>query len=64
VEAAESSESESDEDSVDVVEQRKSTPARTPLPPTASSTTADSRRSSTTSDKLARGNKNDNLTIV
>ncbi|XP_025423853.1 RING finger protein nhl-1 isoform X4 [Sipha flava] len=58
VDTLETTESESEEDSVEVpvAEPRKATPARTTFPPSTSSTT-DSRRSSTASDKLAsKGN--------
>ncbi|KAL4119250.1 hypothetical protein QTP88_012089 [Uroleucon formosanum] len=53
----ESSESESEEDSVEVVEPRKPTPIKTTFPPSTSAATADSRRSSTASDNLgSKGN--------
>lgn len=48
----ESSESESEEETINVVEQKKNTPAKTTFPPSSSSAT-ESRRSSTASDKLA-----------
>ncbi|VVC44455.1 Hypothetical protein CINCED_3A009566 [Cinara cedri] len=57
VDVIESSESESEEDSVDVVESIRTTPAKTTFPPSTSSTVTDSRRSSTASDKLtSKGN--------